>query len=71
MAFDGSVGDANTVDNNGTVEVQSGAFTRTSNVSGGSFEIGNGATLELGGTSTNTMTFQGSTGTLQIDRAPA
>ena len=68
LAFDGSVGDANTVDNNGTVEVQSGAFTITSNVSGGgSFEIGNGATLELGGTSTNTMTFQGSTGTLQID----
>ena len=33
----------------------------------GNIEIGNGATVELGGTATNLVTFEGSTGTLQID----
>ncbi len=38
------------------------------NVKGtGNIEIGNGATVELGGTATNLVTFEGSTGTLQID----
>ena len=38
------------------------------NVKGaGSIEIGNGATVELGGTATNLVTFEASTGTLQID----
>ena len=33
----------------------------------GNIAIGNGATVELGGTVTNTVIFEGSTGTLQID----
>ena len=33
----------------------------------GNIEIGNGATVELGGTTTNLVTFEGSIGTLQID----
>ena len=33
----------------------------------GNIQIGNGSTVELGGTATNTVTFEGSTGTLQID----
>ena len=40
----------------------------TDNIKGtGNIEIGNGATVELGGTATNLVTFEGSTGTLQID----
>ncbi len=40
----------------------------TDNIKGtGSIVIGNGAAVELGGTVTNMVTFEGSTGTLQID----
>jgi hypothetical protein len=53
--------------NGGTVDVESGTLTITGNVTGnGSLEIGNGAELELQGTSSTAVTFEGATGTLDL-----
>ena len=59
----------NTIVNAGLLQATgSGTLDITDNVKGtGNIEIGNGATVELGGTATNLVTFEGSTGTLQID----
>ena len=59
----------NTIVNAGLLEATGGGtLDVTDNIKGaGNIEIGNGATVELGGTATNTVTFEGSTGTLQID----
>ena len=63
-----SISGSGSIVNNGSVVVASGTSAITGNITGtGSLDIGNGATLELGGTSTNTVTFEHSTGTLQID----
>ncbi|WP_349631406.1 FecR domain-containing protein [Bradyrhizobium sp. BR 10289] len=57
------------VTNTGNIEVQSG----TLNLSGGLYGVGkmividDGATLELGGADAQTVTFAGSSGTLQLD----
>jgi hypothetical protein len=56
--------------NTGTVNVQSGALDIGGPVAGtGQFTIGNGAQLELGGSVSagQTITFDGSTGTLKLD----
>ena len=60
-----------TVCNSGIIEVAAGSSaTITGDIHGtGSLEIGSGATLEFGGRSTSTVTFEGSSGTLQIDSA--
>ncbi|HML08965.1 MAG TPA: hypothetical protein VK430_12670 [Xanthobacteraceae bacterium] len=57
------------IDNNGTIEAAAGeTLTITGNIIGrGQLDVGSGATLELAGTATNTVTFEGSTGTLKID----
>jgi hypothetical protein len=68
--FDGSGEISGTVVNNGMIDasVSGSTLQITGNITGsGSLDIENGAKLELGGTSTNTVTFEGSTGTLQID----
>ena len=59
----------NTIVNAGLLEATGGGtLDVTDNIKGaGNIAIGNGATVELGGTVTNTVTFEGSTGTLQID----
>ena len=68
--FDGSGTISGVVDNNGTIDASVSGSTLhiTGNISGsGSLDIENGAKLELGGTSTNTVTFEGTSGTWQID----
>ena len=68
--FDGSGTISGAVDNNGTIDasVSGSTLQITGNISGsGSLDIENGAKLELGGTSTNTVTFEGTSGTWQID----
>ena len=59
----------NTIVNAGLLEATGvGKLDVTDNIKGtGNIEIGNGATVELGGTVTNMVTFEGSTGMLQID----
>ena len=59
----------NTIANAGLLEAtEGGTLNVADNVNGtGNIAIGNGATVELGGTVTNTVIFEGSTGTLQID----
>ncbi len=54
--------------NDGAVEANGGGITINTDVTGtGHLDIGNNGTIELGGTSTNAVTFEGATGTLQID----
>ena len=68
--FDGSGTISGVVDNNGTIDASVSGSTLhiTGNISGsGSLDIENAAKLELGGTSTNTVTFEGTSGTWQID----
>ena len=58
------------IDNDGTIDssVQNGTLKITGDITGtGNLYIENKATLELGGTSTNTATFEGGHGTFQID----
>ena len=64
-----TVDTGNTIVNTGLLEATNGGtLDVTDNIKGtGNVEIGYGATVELGGTATNTVTFEGSTGTLQID----
>jgi hypothetical protein len=59
----------NPIVNAGLLEATAGGTLHViDNVKGvGNIEISNGSTVELGGTATNTVTFEGSTGTLQID----
>ena len=57
-----------TFTNAGNVDVQSGDLHVAAAVNGsGQFEIGSGATLELGGASTNNVTFEAGTGSLVLD----
>jgi hypothetical protein len=59
---------ANALDNTGTIDIQSGTLGVSGNISGsGQIDIGNNVTLELHGTSSNPVLFEGTTGTLQID----
>jgi hypothetical protein len=60
-----------TIDNDGTIDaVSNSLLTINGNITGtGNLDIENKATLELVGTSTNTVTFEGGHGTLQIDSA--
>ncbi len=61
--------DVSTFTNDGTV-IDYWNLAVSSNVTGtGSLEIGTGATLSLGGTSTNTVTFEGGTGLLDLTNA--
>ena len=56
------------VDNDGTIAAVGGLLKITGNVTGdGHLQIGNNATLELGGTSTEIVAFEGPNGTLKID----
>jgi hypothetical protein len=67
-----TTGGSLSVTNTGTVNVQSGSLDIAAPVGGtGQFHIGNGATLEFGGSvaAGETITFQGSTGTLKLDDA--
>ena len=63
----------NPIVNAGLLEATGGGtLDITDNVKGtGNIAIGNGAMVELGGTATNTVTFEGSIGTLQIDSSGA
>ena len=68
VTLNGATLDGGTIDNNGAiVAAASTASTITGNLTGtGNLEIGRGATLELGGTSTNAVVFEGHTGTLDL-----
>ena len=55
-------------DNTGTVDVEAGTLDFGATVTGaGGMSVGSGATLELGGTSTNTVTFTGANATIVIE----
>ena len=61
------------ISNTGTINVESGSLVLSGGVSGtGSLTIGAGASLELNSavSSGQTLTFEGSTGTLKLDNAP-
>ena len=68
VTLNGVALDGGTIDNNGAVvAAASTASTITGNLTGtGNLEISRGATLELGGTSTNAVVFEGHTGTLDL-----
>ena len=70
LTLDGTtaVNGSGSVADNGTITVTSGSADIGVAVTGsGALDIDAAATLELGGTSANTVTFEGGTGTLVLD----